>query len=301
MKTLARMIACLLLLAPVAEAAPKTLRAALAGFRFDAAASAPGAPLLDRELTSSAYGRTPDDFVAAYYFKDESGSSLGPLHVSYYDRRASRWAHASELGDAGRSALSVQIGESLIVVDLKQTPSAGSLLVLDKEKLKVITKLPGYFSMVMPEDMVLFGGNMVHFASVHQERLLVFDPKSGRQTEIFPGSPPSTIAAHYRRTVERFYENLPAEQKKRYAEANRSPGGFNLDAGPLAIRKDRTRFVFLATYDCQDLGEAAPAPVQTVVRCDAMGRSWSCKEREIGASQDSEALLLEEMNGGEGR
>lgn len=96
----------------------------------------------------------------------------------------------------------------------------------------------------------------------------MFDPKSGRQTEIFP-----------------------------LAEAKGPRGDFDLDVGPIAMRPDRRRFVFLATYDYRKAGEATPPQVQTVVRCDSMERVWSCKERAVGASEDPQALLREEMQG----
>jgi hypothetical protein len=73
----------------------QTLREALTTSGFDDAIVSADGPDLNRTLTSSAFGRTTDAFVAAYYFRDElDGEALGPLHVSRFERPARRWTHA---------------------------------------------------------------------------------------------------------------------------------------------------------------------------------------------------------------
>src|SRR5712671_2193871 len=98
---IALFLAAVLSLSPSALAQPPAVRLAMSGSLretlersgFEDAIRTNNGPDLDRKLTSSAFGTSPDTFVAGYYFEDElDGQGLGPLHVSLFDRSRREWA-----------------------------------------------------------------------------------------------------------------------------------------------------------------------------------------------------------------
>src|SRR5258707_9551628 len=96
------------------------LREALLRSGFEDAIYTTGAPDLERVLTSSDFGRTPDTFVSGYYFEDElDGQGLGPLHISRFDRPSRRWVHAATITSDDRgSVMDVQIGRDYVLIEM---------------------------------------------------------------------------------------------------------------------------------------------------------------------------------------
>src|SRR5688500_5605114 len=72
-----------------------TLREALVRAGFSDALARPGAPPLDRQLTSSDFGQDDRTFVCGCYFDDElKGERLGPLHMYRFDRGTRVWQYS---------------------------------------------------------------------------------------------------------------------------------------------------------------------------------------------------------------
>jgi hypothetical protein len=186
------------------------LREALERSGFDDGIRTDGRPDLERKLTSSAFGTSPDTFVAGYFFEDEleAGQGLGPLRVSLFDRSRRKWVHkgnvVAELERlrmrAGGSVVDVTVHPRMVLLDTHANPSAGFIIVLDRS-LNVITSLGGYGAQVTNEGAIWYFGNMVHFADTHQQTLKIFDVNRRSQHEIFPGPNLSPVAEAYRRQI----------------------------------------------------------------------------------------------------
>src|SRR3954468_9774132 len=120
--------------AAVQVAMAVNLRQALERAGFEGSIDATDRPDLDRELTSSAFGISSDMFVAGYFFADElQQQSLGPLHVSLFDRAQRRWIHnedvrseVAKLGmSAGGAVLGAAVDSKIVLLDTNLSPSAG--------------------------------------------------------------------------------------------------------------------------------------------------------------------------------
>ena len=258
------------------------LRQALERSRFEDGIRTANAPDLDRKLTSSAFGTSPDAFVAAYYFQDElEGQGLGPLHVSVFDRVRRQWVHkqniiaeVEKLGMmAGGSVLGVVVHPKIVLLDTHVSPSAGFTLVLDRS-LDVVTSLAGYRAHVTNEGSIWYFGDMVHFADTHQETLKIFDLARRREFEVFPGAGPSPLAEGYRRQIKAVYDRLP--DNLRTPDFDRSIRS--------VVDRHSASFAFVVGYGnmyLEGVGVAYPR-LTTIGRCDQGSTGeWSCSEREI--------------------
>jgi hypothetical protein len=262
---------------------PGTLRSALQHYGLDAAAHAADAPKLDTPLTSSEFAFSGGTFVAAYYFRDElQGQSLGRLRVSVFEKTTGRWRHAPPARQPVGSVLSVGLSDKYIVIEGHANPSAGIGLLLNRVTLRSIARVSGYGLRLLRDETVLYHANMVHFAPLHQERLIVFDPRSRREVEVFPGPRESTIAAAYRNRIRTVYESLSAAQKATFEQSAYGPvGDFDRSISYLAERPAGDRMAFVASYESNRLDRKIPR-ADVLVQCDRSAvLKWSCTEREL--------------------
>jgi hypothetical protein len=301
-------IACAIFLAPRTTAGQRpevllemspTIRDALQQSGFIAAASARDAPDLDRRLTSSGFTTSSDGFAAAYYFVDElaaGGQTLGPLHVSRYNSESTRWVQAPPFGDdVGGSVLRIHLSRDYVLIELHRTPSAGTGLVLDGSTLATIASLGGGRLDAMPDGSIRFSRSMVHFAATHQDRLLVFDPKTRKEAEIFPGPTTSPVAATYRRELRAAYGRLPRSLRAAYEEHGDGPiSDFDRSIAAVRDRPDGLRLAFVASYGSVRFpGDGAPDPLDTIVRCERRATaSWICEERSVTQSARDAGVTL---------
>lgn len=276
-----------------------TLRAMLAASGFTDAASAAGAPDLDRVLTSSEFGVRDDSFVAAYYFDDEGANqSLGQLHVSRFDRPTNRWTHATGFDcDTSGAVVAVDVSARYVILTLHWNPSAGQGVVFDARTLRCLGTFEGFAHYELHDGVIVHSGNAVHFAPTHQYRLFAFDPRLHRRSEIFPGRRESPIALEYRSRIRAAYARLPPASREKLEHSEYGAvDDFDREFGEVvAAANDKT--VGVAVYYGTDRLDMF-APLQTVVRCVRASRRWSCEERTIGqASRVTGISVSPDRNG----
>jgi hypothetical protein len=277
---------------PSGQQVPGTLRAALLHYGFESAIHAPEAPKIDAPLTSSEFGVNASTFAAAYYLRNElQGQALGRLHVSVFDRTTGRWRHATLRQQVG-SVLAVKLSERYILIEGHASPSAGVGLLLNQTHLRTVSRLSGYGLRFLPDSSILYRANMVHFAPVHQERLMVFDPKAHREAEIFPGRVESAVAASYRRKILATYERLSAAQQAAFEQsAYGALDDFDRSISYLAERPTGDRLAFVASYESNRMDKWVPR-VQSLVHCARTSvLVWSCSERDL--DEAARALAFE--------
>lgn len=265
-----------------------TIGEALAKAGLADAGAVPGAPDTNRVVSSSEFAASDDSFVAAVYFADEiKDGLLGALRVWRFDRHGRRWIQASSLPEMG-SVMGVRLEGGFVLVDTHDTPSAGSGLVFDATSLRLVVELPGFWLRAMPGGRVRFSHNMVHFAPTHQARLMVFDARSGRTVEVFPGTAESPLAVAFRDRVRTAFAALPAAVRREYLLSVHGValdgGADDFDRGFLQIehRDDGQRLALLVSYDSRLPGVAGDQRMDTVVSCAVVGGgAWACEEREL--------------------
>lgn len=90
-----------------------------------------------------------------------------------------------EMENCCGSPLDIQFTRSYVLVSFSDTPSAETVLAVDKD-LKYRGTLYGFGFKEIAPDQVVFVEDEVHFAAQHPERLAWADLKNGREMELYP-------------------------------------------------------------------------------------------------------------------
>lgn len=110
-------------------------------------------------------------------------------------------------GIDARSLVGIRETGHNILVDTHINPSAGTIVVLNREKKRVRT-LPGWVLRVLPGDVVLYHRNSVHFAPIHWVELWTWDPVTGRNARLYPNAPYDSVRRAYIDTVAAIYRRV---------------------------------------------------------------------------------------------
>lgn len=153
-------------------------------------------PDLNADVASFATLNDANEFVIAYYRADPNGERLlPPLLITRFNKRDGRWQHLPMLNpkvnvldvtaDCLGSVMSVQKSGGRYYMSLHMTPSAGCILVL-RDDLTVDQTLAGMIESFFQSGLMLYMGDMVHFADVHPETLWLYDPAKRTTTQMYP-------------------------------------------------------------------------------------------------------------------
>ena len=157
-------------------------------------------PHLDSQITSYATLNDDQEFLIAYYLLARRNELRTPLFVTGFNKKTGRWRHKSladikvkafeerpeELeADCLGSVLSIQRSRGRFYLDLHLSPSAGCLLILSRD-LDVWQALGGWTNAFFKSGLLVFSGNMVHFACVHPGTLFLYDPAERKSEQIYP-------------------------------------------------------------------------------------------------------------------
>ena len=157
-------------------------------------------PNLNARITSYATLNDDQEFLIAYYLLGEDDALRAPLYLARFQKKTRHWQHKSltdvKLGffeespqkseiDCLGSVLGIQRDHARYYLDLHLSPSASCLLVLSQD-LEVWQTLAGWPGPFFPSGLLIFHGDMVHFACVHPERLFVYDPNKRTTEQIYP-------------------------------------------------------------------------------------------------------------------
>jgi len=92
-------------------------------------------------------------------------------------------------GIAVGSVMAIHRTNRYVLVDTHVNPSAGRLYVLSHNAERVVTELPGWVLRVLPNDVVLYHRNQVHFAPTHSAELWTWDPATRRDAQLYSSKP----------------------------------------------------------------------------------------------------------------
>ncbi len=202
-----------LLLALPRLASGQTLREVLHEFELPLG---PGGPSgLDRRITSYSAENWADLFVIAFYAPVSDRSALpDTLRVSAFDRRTMTWSHTllerrrtlAPEWDVG-SVLDIQHSADRIFLETHTNPSAGTVIVLTRS-LQPVAALDGWLLKLLPTGRVFYHRSMPHFVATHPAELWTWDPRSGRDSRVYPGEPYDSIRLRYIAATRAGYQRL---------------------------------------------------------------------------------------------
>jgi hypothetical protein len=186
----------------------------------------------------------------------------------------------------------------LALITTHATPSAGFILVVEPSFKSVIT-LPGFGVEVLRDGTLVFNGNMVHFADIHQYTIHAFNPRTRKTTEVFPGAKVSPYGALIMKRIGTLLARINKENRDalmaRHIDAGFDryisnwrvhPSGGTLVAA-VQYYRDRLTDHDLELYD--DAGQPVPIDraayeIDTIVVCSRKGPdAWTCREEELAA------------------
>lgn len=155
---------------------------------------------LNDPITSHTTLNTDREFLIAYYLISPRNELHFPLFLTRFDKRSGKWQEASlsdlktkileeaepeTQADCIGAAVGLESKGNWYYLDLHWTPSAGCLVILN-QNLTVHQTLPGWTVALFKSGLLVYEGNMVHFAPVHPEMLFLYDPVAGKSQKIYP-------------------------------------------------------------------------------------------------------------------
>lgn len=158
-------------------------------------------PDLNSPITSFATLNDEREFLIAYYLVRSGDELRPPLFLTRLDKQNGAWQHRDLTGltvkaleetdkdqvDCLGSVLGIQRDGTRYYLDLHLTPSAGCLLIVHDD-LIVDRTIGGWTGAFFKSGLLVYFGNMVHFADVHPETLFLYDPVAHKSLQIFPPS-----------------------------------------------------------------------------------------------------------------
>jgi len=157
-------------------------------------------PDLRSPITSYASLDKQHEFLIAYYRSAADNLLHFPLLITRFDKDTNVWEHASladlTVGafpggwdeartDCVGSVMSVEHHDRWYYLNLHWNPSAGCLLILNQD-LTLSDALPGGTIAFFQSGLLVYSGNMVHFADVHPEMLYLYDPRTRHSQRLYP-------------------------------------------------------------------------------------------------------------------
>ncbi len=227
---------------------------------------------LNDSITSYATLNTDDEFLIAYYLVNPGNELHFPLFLTRFDKRSGKWQETSLTGlkvkmseetdpetwDCIGAAVSLEGNGDWYYLNLHWNPSAGCLVILNHD-LTVHRTLTGWTAAFFKSGLVVYEGNMVHFAPVHPETLFLYDPVAHKSQEIYPQK-----SDPFRKNFSERLEEVIDEKRCQENNWACDPDDFESSAGPievndethsLAFRVDFETVGFIERYAAEDSGK----------------------------------------------
>jgi len=159
-----------------------------------------GIPDLHSEITSYATLDDNREFVIGYYLVDPLARNAlkPPLLLARFDKQTNDWSRVALSGikvkaledsdtesDCLGSVSGIERHHQNYYLNLHLTPSASCTLILNQD-LTVSHTLGGWTDAFFESGMVIYTGNMVHFAPTDPEKLYVYEPVSHNSRLLYP-------------------------------------------------------------------------------------------------------------------
>ena len=172
---------------------------------------------------------------------------INPLHLVKFRQthdpvlRRDLAINSDDLCDG--SLLGISFLHDLTMVDLHLSPSASCLVVLDN-RFRVVRKLFGFaWNEVAPYQVAIIE-DMVHFAPVHPERLLIADLLHPHSAEVYP-SKDDPLRKQF---IAENAKHMPSDEICRLSDDPCAPDEFDEDIMSFAT-DGRGKFAFLASLN----------------------------------------------------
>jgi hypothetical protein len=216
----------------------KTLRDVLEQYKVNAGPEA--AKDLDQPIGNFLVDDTAEFFFVAYF------PDVDNLHFGLFDKRLKVWKRASTPRDILMGSLSqITHSENRFYIDTHLNPSAGGLVVIDKD-LKNVSILFGWLLTLLPDESVIYYRGQTHFAPTHPAELWIYD-RNGRDRRLYPNPPHQPIRKAYIETVRRIYDEK-GEQWFRENNHHGDPELFDASITDVVANSATDSVAFIATF-----------------------------------------------------
>jgi hypothetical protein len=209
-------------------------------------------PHLNDAITSYTTLNTDREFLIAYYLVVPRNELHFPLLLTRLDKQSGKWQEASltdlkvkmsegtepEPWDCIGSALRFERNGDWYYLDLHLTPSAGCVVILNHD-LTVHQTLTGWTVAFLKSGLVVYEGNMVHFAPVHAETLFLYDPVAQQSQQIYPQTNDP-----FRKNFSDRLEAVIDEKRCRENNWPCDPNDFETSIGPIEVNDETHSLAF---------------------------------------------------------
>jgi hypothetical protein len=228
-------------------------------------------PHLNSRITSYATLNDDREFLIAYYIVAPQNELRFPLFMTRFDKPTGKWEHVAfsdlrvtvQLGQQKTqsecigSVLRIEHNGTWYYLNLHWNPSAGCLVVLNRD-LSVSQTLTGWSTAFFKSGLLVYSGNMVHFADLHPETLLIYDPITHESQQLYPPEEDPfrrDFSARLARAIDRKQcaANNWACNPERFASVI-GPGEVNDETQSLAFRVDFSPEGFVLREEAEESG-----------------------------------------------
>ncbi len=212
--------------------------------------------LKDR-ITSYTTLNADHEFLIAYYLDNPGNEMHFPLFLTRFDKLSGKWQEASLTGlqvkiseetepeiwdDCIGSAVSLEGSGDWYYLNLHWNPSAGCLVVLNRD-LTVRRTLTGWTSAFFKSGLLIYEGNMMHFASVHPVTLFLYDPVTNSFQEIYPQKKDP-----FRKNFSERLEEVIDEKRCQQNNWACDPDDFESGIGPIEVNDETRALAFRVQF-----------------------------------------------------
>lgn len=193
-----------------------------------------------------------------------AGQSADDTSQAFRDKLA-------RLGIPVGSVVAVTHTKRYVLVDTHVNPSAGVLYVLSDRGDRVVAELPGWVLRVLPNGVVVYYRNEVHFAPTHSAEVWTWDPVTHRDARLYPNEPYDSVRRAYVDSVRSIYARVD-EGWFRAANHHKDPTRFDSSVGDTIMVADSGKTVVFAMRFGGGEGTPAETPrLDVMVTCRGVG------------------------------
>ncbi len=209
---------------------------------------------LDLPIAMNSYAMLNNEQIACIgYFLESDLSQPNyplPFYLTLLKKADNQW-QANVIGDyQWGTPMEFFATSELLYLTTHVNPSAGYVGVIRKADLTVYDTLDAALIRILSDNAVLYAGNTIHFAPVHDESVWLYTPETKDRRRIYPFKPYQPVRAQH-------IARLKAEFKRRgdawFAENNhpKNPELFteSIDWENLAVNEETDALAFTTSYD----------------------------------------------------
>jgi len=247
---------------------------------------------LDQPIAMNSYAMLNNEQIACIGYFGELDLSQSkyplPFYLTLLKKADNQW-QTNVIGDyQWGTPMDFFATSEFLYLTTHVNPSAGYVGVIRKADLTVYDTLDAALIRILSDNAVLYAGNTIHFAPVHDESVWLYTPETKDRRRIYPFKPYQPVRVQH-------IARLKAEFERRgdawFAENNhpKNPELFteSIDWENLAVNEQTDALAFATSYDNTEAWNPdAATPADESSTTDVVCVFWHVRSPEIMRYQE---------------